>query len=100
MKIHTIVSLLAAQALLAACVTRPADSQGSHSVAGGDAGIIHFAHQDAAQAANRARARFGSPPMTSTVEVVVDRETNSWVVRAGADDLARVQSIAAEYDQQ
>lgn len=61
--------------------------------------VIAFQHQDARIVANHARAGFSCPPMEANVQVECDAKNNSWIVRATAADMARVEQIAARYDQ-
>jgi hypothetical protein len=61
--------------------------------------VIAFKHQDAASAANHARADFGMPPMEAIVRVECDTRSNSWVVFATPADMVRIEAIALRFDQ-
>ena len=96
----TILLLLAASALLPACQSNHEALSAQHAAQStGDVQTIAFRHQDAAQAANHARAEFGVPPMDGVVQVAVDSRTNSWIVKASAADMKRVEATAARLDQ-
>ncbi|MCE9592582.1 MAG: hypothetical protein K8S98_00175 [Planctomycetes bacterium] len=97
-----LVTLLVVALTLNACRTDPAadNAARAQSVATGTLErILPFQHQSAVMAANQARAEFGRPPMEGEVKVQCDRRTNSWIVTATAADMARVEAIAARFDQ-
>lgn len=100
MNAFTILLFLAASALLPACQSNRETQDAPRAARStGDVHTIAFQHQDAAQAANHARAEFGVPPMDGVVQVAVDSRTNSWIVKASAADMKRVEAIAARLDQ-
>lgn len=98
----TILLFIAATSTAVACRTDAVDRNAERAAEATTHVItrtITFQHQDAKAAANHARAEFGRPPMQGEVQIVCAADTNAWIVKATAPDMARVEQIAARYDQ-
>lgn len=99
---RNLATLLVLASTLTACRTDPSTANAARAqtvATGAFERILPFQHQSAVMAASQARAEFGRPPMAGEVKVQCDRRTNSWIVTASAADMARVEAIAARFDQ-